>query len=173
MGRLAFFLACAVAVLSNSTIVTPSHAGSILGSIVTVNSELSTIPAGVTSITELDVTFTGIPPLSDLTLVTPRTSTGATISSVGDEIQVSIPPAVSTAYIDVFGQAFGTFNFVVPGNGTDIAATSTMWVTNQGDISGRSSVFVTPIPEPSSISLLGLGMVGLFAVHRTLKSVHQ
>ena len=170
MSRPWLCLAWAIAAIANLTIATSSQAGPIL---VTVNSELSTIPAGVTSITELDVTFTGIPPLNDLALVTPKTSTGATITSVGDVIEISIPPAVSDSYIHVFGQAFATFEFTVPGNGTNILATSTEWVTNLGNVSGRSSVFLTTIPEPASISMLVIGMSGLFAFRWLLKAGHQ
>jgi hypothetical protein len=127
----------------------------------------------VTSITELDDTFAGIPPLSDLALATQRPSTGATITSVGDMIEITIPPAVSDSYIHVFDQAFATFSFNVPGDGTNIRATSTQWVTNQGDVAGTSSVFLSPIPEPASICLLGIGVASLFVVRRLLKPVRR
>jgi hypothetical protein len=69
--RFLFLTGGLVAILALST---PSQAGS---TIVIVNSTLDPIPAGVLSITELDVSFTApTVPFSALTLLTPTTARG-------------------------------------------------------------------------------------------------
>jgi len=156
MNKRLLFLA--VGLLAMLAFSTPSQAGSTT---VTVNSTLNPIPGGVTSITELDVTFTAASPFTGLTLVTPATGTGATISSSVETVKITIPSAVSGAYIGVFGEAFAHFHFTVP---VDIATaqstvtvTSTTWITNAGSEAGSSSVSfsggqLSSVPEPASMA---------------------
>jgi hypothetical protein len=94
--------------------------------------------------------------------------TGATIGSTvvggNTEITITIPSAVSGAYIGVFGQAFTNVKFVT--SDSSVTVTSTDWVTNAGTKSGSTSVSLSAVPEPASMALLGIGMAGFFAFRR-------
>jgi hypothetical protein len=160
MGSLAI-LACA----------TPSRAGSTL---VTANSILGPpLPAGVTTITELDVTFTSAAsPFTGLTLVTPPTVGGSSISSSGDTVSILISASASMGYISI-GQGFANYLFDVPLDpGTamaDVKVTSTEWKTDAGSFAGSTMLSFTLVPEPTSLALLGIGMFGLLASRRLFK----
>jgi hypothetical protein len=133
------------------------------------------IPAGVTTITELDVTFTpAASPFTGLTLTTPPPSGGSSISSSGDTVKVLISPSASAAYI-LLGQAFGQFHFDVPLDVAtavaDVKVTSTVWKTNAGNENGTTELGFLPlvVPEPNSLAVLGAGMLGLLASGRLFK----
>jgi hypothetical protein len=167
MSKRSFFLIAALGLIASLAFGTPSQAGST----VTLNSTLEPIPSGVTSITALDITLTGTVPIvsGSLDLVTPSPSlTGATIGSTvvggNTEITITIPSAVSGAYIGVFGQAFTNVKFVT--SDSSVTVTSTDWVTNAGTKSGSTSVSLSAVPEPASMALLGIGMAGFFAFRR-------
>jgi hypothetical protein len=167
-NRLPFLAGGLVAILAFST---PGQAGS---TIVTLNSTLNAIPPGVLSVTELDVTFTAAAePFAGETLITPTTATGATIGSSVNTVQITIPPAVSNSYVTVFDQAFATFDFTVPLDIATAQATvmvaDTSWVTNLGPVEGSSRIFFTAVPEPSSIVLLGIGILGFLTFRRLFK----
>src|SRR5262249_13148874 len=146
----------------NLAFVTPSQAGTTT---VTVNSTLNDLASlGVTSVSELDVTLSGVPPWSSQTVVVPL---GALLTVSGTTVEISFAGTNASAAFVLLDQAFATFTFSVPGDRTDITATSTVWKTNLGDVTGTSAVsFVDPAPEPTSMALLGIGMAGLFAFRR-------
>jgi hypothetical protein len=154
--------------------ILPFSTPSLAGSIVFINSTLGPpIPAGVTTITELDVTFTpAASPFSDLTLTTPPSAGGSTISSTSDIVKVMISPSASAAYI-LLGQGFAQFQFDVPLDPAtamaDIRVTSTTWITNVGNETGQTTVSFALVPEPTSLALLGIGMSGLLAFRRLFK----
>lgn len=165
MSKRSIFMTAAFGLIASLAFGTPSQAGST----VSMNSTLEPIPSGVTLITELDITLSGTVPISDLELVTPSPAlTGATIDSTvvsgNTEITITIPAAVSGAYIGVFGQAFATLTFVT--SDSSVAVTSTEWATNDGSKSGSTSVSLSAVPEPASMALLGIGMAGFFAFRR-------
>jgi hypothetical protein len=157
----------AVALLA---ILTPSTESQADLTTVTDNSLLgSPLPAGVTTITELDVTFTAAAsPFTDLTLVTPPTLGGSSISSSGDTVSILISTSASAGYISL-DQGFANFHFDVP---LDVATamanvkvTSTIWKTNAGDETGSSTLSfgASVVPEPSSLAVFGIGLLGLLA----------
>jgi hypothetical protein len=83
-----------------------------------------------------------------------------------------ISPSASAAYI-LLGQAFSNFQFDVPLDlamaQADVKVTSTVWKTNAGDKVGRTVLAFLFVPEPTSLTLLGLGMCGLLASRRLFK----
>lgn len=162
MSKRSFFLALAGGLLVNLAFVTSSQAGSTT---VTVNSTLNGLTGlGVTSVSALDVTISGVPPWSSQTVVVP---VGAPFTISGNTIEITFSSAISGAFVNVFNQAFATFTFSIPGDGSNVSATSTEWVTNLGNVAGTSAVsFADPAPEPASMALLGIGMAGLFAFRR-------
>lgn len=166
MRKQSLFLALAAGLLVNLAFVTSSQAGS---TVLTVDSLLGTIPSGVTSITGVEVTFSGVPSFSDLTVVVPK---GATASVSGDTVDITIPSNASDGYMKL-GQAVVWFTFAVPTNAAlGVQATSTLWQTNgaagPAAAGGTSAVLLDPpqVPEPASMSLLGIGMAGLVAFRR-------
>ena len=162
MSRPSFLFALVVGVLANLTFVTSSQAGSV----VTVKSNVQ-LPPTVTSITSLDVTLSGVPPWSDWAVLVPS---GATFTTNVNTFEISFTPNESAAFI-LLGQAFATFTFDVPGDGTGITATSTSFATNTGNLNGTSAVHVAggAVPEPASMSLLAVGMAGLVALRRCFR----
>jgi hypothetical protein len=168
--RLLFVFVGLSAILAFST---PSHADLTQ---VTANSVLGPpLPAGVTTITELDVTFTpAASPFTDLTLVTPPTASGSSITSAGDIVELLIGPMASDAFI-LLHQGFANFHFDVPLNPAtamaDVNVTSTEWKTNAGTFSGSTVLSFTAlaVPEPNSLALFGIGLFGLLASRRPFK----
>jgi hypothetical protein len=168
--RLLFLSVGLFAILAWST---PSHADLTQ---VTDNSTLGApLPAGVTTITELDVTFTpAASPFTGLTLTSPPTLGGSSISSSGDTVKILISPSASAGYI-LLGQAIGNFSFDVPLDlataMADITVTSTVWKTNAGNETGLTTLFFTAlvVPEPNSLAILGAGMLSLLAAGRLFK----
>jgi hypothetical protein len=162
--RLLFLSVGLLAILASST---PSHADLTL---VTANSILGPpLPSGVTDITEIDVTFTSAAsPFTDLTLVTPPTAGGSSISSSGDTVSILIAPSASQAYI-LLGQGFANFHFDVPTDPAtamaDVKVTSTEWKTDAGTFEGSTRLSFTAIavPEPSTAIVAAFGAVAFIA----------
>ena len=129
------------------------------------------LPTGVTTITELDVTFTpAASPFTNLTLVTPPTLGGSSISSSGDTVSILISPSASTGYISI-GQGFANFHFNVSLDVAkamaDVKVTDTIWKTNVGDERGSTTLSfgaTAVAPEPSTFAVFGIGMIGLLAL---------
>jgi hypothetical protein len=162
--RLLFLAVGLLAILAFST---PSHAD--LTEVFTTSTLGPPIPAGVTAITELDLTFTpAASPFTDLTLTSPPPAGGSSISSSGDTVKVLIAPSASEAYI-LLGQGIAHLHFDVPLDlataAADVKVTSTVWKTNAGNKNGVTTLgfFPLAVPEPNSLAVMGAGMLGLLA----------
>ena len=173
MSKRSFLFALAAGLLANEVFLTSSEAGSI--TVVTETALLNVVPSNVSSVTELSVTFSGLSPSTivvpgSLTLSSPSPTKGNTISWSGSTVDVFISTGTSSAWIDYVGTFSATFSFEVnyakSTAETKVKATSTSWVTNKGNKTGTSSVAYSAVPEPSSMSLFGIGMASFFAFRR-------
>jgi hypothetical protein len=174
MAKRSLFPALALGVLAFLIPSAPSYA---VSTFVTVNSLLMPIPSGVTSISELDVTFSALAaPFPDLNLTTPPTSKGSSISISGDTVKIAIAASASDAFL-LLGQGISNFDFLVPFDVAtavaDVKISSTTWVTNVGNRTGSTTLSFLEIPEPASISLLAVGAVGAVAFRRRLNPVRR
>jgi hypothetical protein len=164
MVKRSLFLAAGL--LAILALAGPSQAASTR---VTVDAQLGPpIPAGVTTITELDVTFTpAASPFTGLHLTSPPPVGGSSISSSGNTVKMMVSPSASATYL-LAGQGFADFQFTVPVNfvtaQADDKVVSVIWKTNAGSKVGTAEVSFFSVPEPTSLALLGIGMVGFFAL---------
>jgi len=177
MKRALFLLAVAVGLAASLTISAEARASSTL---VSVDVQLAPLPS-TTTITGLTVTFTGAGRFTGLELETPAPITGAAILASSETVTVSISSAVASAY-HTFGSAFVDFNFTVPGNvsvaNPSVAISSAMWLSNGSFVAPTSETVsfssgrnLAPqsVPEPTGVSLLGIGMIGLVIYRRFFK----
>jgi hypothetical protein len=148
---------------------TPSHAGSTL---VTAQAILS--PFGSTeTVSAVAITFaTAAEPFTGLNLIIPPHTTGSTISSSGATVTVSPSASANFAY-QFLGEVIIQFTFVVPLDITmaqaDVKALSNAFVTSAGNHAGTVTLSFASVPEPTSWTMLGIGLVGLSAFGRSFR----
>jgi hypothetical protein len=124
------------------------------------------------TIDELVVTYTGVPPWSGFTeqSIIPVTSVSFTPS--GSTLTSTFSPGITGAITDIY-----SFTVPVPITTADstITISSIYFVASGGahvaptyDLVAFSSV-----PEPTSMSMMGIGMAGLFAFRRYFRRSRQ
>jgi PEP-CTERM motif len=169
MRRRPILLALAGVLIAAMASGTPSHAGSTR---VTAQAILS--PFGPTeTVSAVDVTFTtAAEPFTGLNLIIPPNATGSTISSSAAIVTVSPSAAANFAY-QFFGEVIIQFTFVVPLDITaaqaDVKALSNVFVTSTGGHAGMVTLSFASVPEPTSWTMLGIGLVGLSAFGRSFR----
>jgi hypothetical protein len=164
MTKRFFVIAFATALLASVTFAAPSHAGSTT---VLVEANLLTIASG--SVSDFDITmnvsinagsFMQLMPAGSVTV------TGETYLPVAgppfDEINVQFNPVLPSQTPKFLYFTFTT-NDPIPVGGVNY--TSYTW-SGAGANGVGNSVFVSSVPEPASMALLGIGVAGMLAMRR-------
>jgi hypothetical protein len=169
MRKRSLLAALAVALLMGLIGGTPSEAASTL---VTVNTTL-TIPS-TQYISEIDVTMAAsAEPFTGLKLAYPPAAlAGASITYTGNVVKVT-PGALANSAFQILLQAGATFSFVT---NMDISASQAAFsgsttsvfqeTTPSGSAAGTVTLSYASVPEPASLTMLGIGVAGFLAFRR-------
>jgi hypothetical protein len=165
------FLVAALALLATFALERPSQASSVTvrvtDSIFVLNSDFFD-----NTISSITLTFSG---LTGSPLISNATFSGAAVNSSGNQTVTTTPSgSVITLTMTPVSLVAGSVNFytVVPSGevgdlGSSIGVTGVV-TTSDGTLTNQLS-FSAIVPEPASMSLLGIGMTSFLAFRRFFK----
>jgi len=163
------FLVAALALLATFALETPSHAGSVTvkvtDSIFVMNTDFFS-----NTITSIALTFTGL--TNPINVGSAAFSGGAVNSSGNHPVSVGLSGDTITLSMSAVSLVAGsvTFTTLVPSSElSDLNLGVTGVVTTSDGTLTNSLSYSAIVPEPTSMSLLGIGMTSFLAFRRFFK----
>jgi hypothetical protein len=154
MMKRSFFLSLTAGLLASMAFTTPTHAGTMLA---TTTVQIIA-PAGTQS-DEVQVTYSSAP--SAPIVILPSTTVSVLTSTIAAN-------TVTITYTPILGNQELDFTFLATPP-IAVSQDHLLGVVGPGPVGLIANVTVGPIPEPTSLALLGIGMTGFLALRRFFK----